>query len=262
VRSRSSVPLLRALLRVPLVLFFCAGIAFLGLLAGGEHRLAGARGGGDPMAGFFSAGMPRYPGAEEIPAGGANRVGSSRMKMATFVSEDEPSKVAGYYAAAWRARRFYVREDVTHRGGFVSAIDAEARLVYQVLLQLEGRRTVVFTSETALPAGAGRADEPPSLPLPPESRVLLTLGSQENAREARMHLSTNEAGLPANLHHFQREARAAGWQLEGRPAADQLDRLDRGHQMLIFRRADRELTVDLSVVSGKRVRVHLLEVGS
>jgi hypothetical protein len=243
-------------LRVLLVLFFCAGIAFLGLLAGGEHRLAGARGGGDPMAGFFSLAMPRYPAAEEIPAG-PSRVGGSRVKMAYFVTEDEPAKVAAYYAGAWRQKLFFVRHDVTHRGGFVSAIDAESQLVYQVMLQVEGNKTLVFPSETALPGRAAQTDEPPPLPLPLGSHVLLTSGSRETVGDARVNLSVNEEGLEKNLAHFEREARGAGWGLEGKPGSGAMAP---GHHMLVFRKGDRELTVDLGVIAGKRVRVHLMEV--
>jgi hypothetical protein len=141
----------------------------------------------------------------------------------------------------------------------VSAIDAERALVYQVLIQVQGKRTLVFPSETAVPGGAARTDQPPPLPLFADSRVLLTLGSREGAGEARIHLSVNDGGLEANLAHFEREARAAGWQLEGKPGGSSIGA---GHHMLVFRKQDRELTIDLSLIAGKRVRVHLLEVGS
>jgi hypothetical protein len=264
-RKSSTRP--RRLTRLLLGLIYFAGMGSLVLLADGERRLASARGGGDPMAGYFSAGMPRYPGAEEIPAGGASRVGQARLKMAFFATEDDPDKVARHYAAAWRARRFFVREDVTHRGGFVSAIDAASGLVYQVLLQIspgsDGRsRTLVFPSETALPGRAADVQTPPPLPLLVNSRVLLTLQSREGGHRSLMHLSVNEGGLEENLAHLQREAQAAGWQREkGATASGAAAAFGPGHHMLIFRKPERELTIDLSVAAGKQVRVHQLEMG-
>ena len=115
------------------------------------------------------------------------------------------------------------------------------------------------TREQADAGAAGKTDDPPPLPLFAESRTLLTLGNSESAHEASVHLSVNDGGLEANLVHYQREARARGWQTDGKPGSS---RVGPGHHMLLYRKASRELTLDLSIISGKRVRVHMLEVGS
>lgn len=98
-RERSPRPL-----RVLLVLFFCAGIATLGLLGGGEQRSADALLGRDPLAGYYPPEMPRYPRVQEVPAGGRGEVAGSRLRMSTFTTTDEPDRVADFYVRFWRAR--------------------------------------------------------------------------------------------------------------------------------------------------------------
>lgn len=246
--------------RVLLVLFLCAGIATLGLLGGGEHRLAGARRGGDPMAGFFGPDMPRYPGGDEAPFGTESAVGAASTKLSTLQTEDEPVKVGRFYANFWRQRRFFVREDVTHMGGVVSAVDAHNGLIYQLLLSVQGSRTLGFPSQTKNPLAVNRSDgASPPVPLFPESQTTLAFASGEKDKRARMHLSVNDGGLEANVAHYRRELQNAGYSEETRK---QPEALGPDHRILVFKKEGSEVTVNLAALGGRRVRVHLMLVES
>jgi hypothetical protein len=257
-------------LRVLVVLFFCAGIAFLGLLAGGEHRLAVATRGEDPMAGYYGPDMPRYPGAEEAPVGRESSIGGTTIKMSYFMTEDEPAKVGRFYASFWRQRRFFVREDVTHVGGVVSAVDVANALIYQALLGVQGQRveargerrprTLVFASQARGPLRAleGGAEAAP-VPLYPESQTILALGTGEGDKRARLHLSVNDGGLEPNVAHYARELRALGYAPE---TTRQPDGIGAGSRVLLYRKEGSEVTVNLATLGGQRVRVHLTLVES
>ncbi len=247
--------------RVLLVLFLCAGIATLGLLGGGEHKLAGARRGSDPMAGFFGPDMPRYPGGEEAPAGTESSLGAATMKLSTLQTEDEPLKVGRFYANFWRQRRFFVREDVTHMGGVVSAVDVHGGFIYQLLLSVQGGRTLGFPSQTRSPLAASRTEGAvPPVPLYPESQTTLAFGSGEKDKRARLHLSVNDGGLEANLAHYRRELKNAGYSEE--TGAKQPEALGPDHRILVFKKEGSEVTVNLALLGGRRVRVHLMLVES
>lgn len=252
-RNRGNLP------RVLLVLFFCAGIAMLGLLGGGEHRAANARLESDPMLGYFPEGMPRYPRAQEVPAGKNSQIGGAHVRMAYFDTEDGPARVASFYAGHWRARRFYVRDDVTHRGGVVSAVDGQQGRVYQALIMVRKGRTVVFPSVTTSPTRAMESlDEPSPVPLFPESKAIINLGSKEGRMGARVILSVNDGGLEPNLAHYRRVLREAGYE----PDSKKDQPIDNEHRVLLYRKEGGEVTVNLSALGGKRVRVHIMVVGS
>jgi len=242
-----------------MVLFFCAGIAMGGLLSGGEHRRAGARPEQDPMVGYYPEGMPRYPRVQEVPAGRNSQVGGSRVRMSFFVTEDGPAKVAELYGRFWRERRFYVRDDVTHVGGVVSAIDVKHHRVYQVLISVANSRTTVFPSVTTSPGQAmATLDDPSPVPLFPESRAVINLGSKEGGTAARVILSVNDGGLEPNLAHYQRVLREAGYQ----PESKKTEPLGQEHRILVYRKQGSEVTVNLNAMGEKRVRVHIMVVGS
>jgi hypothetical protein len=246
--------------RTLLVLFLCAGIALLGLLAGGEHRTARARLEKNPMVGYYPEGMPHYPRVRELPAGGSTKVGRSRVRMSYFTTEDEPDKVAAFYARFWRTRRFFVRDDVTHVGGVVSAVDAHKGRVYQALITVRGKRTMVFPSVTTSPTRAMESlDREAPVPLYPESRAVIHLGASEGKTGARVVLSVNDGGLAANLDHYRRVLRSAGYRPENRkndkPLGD-------GHHILVYRKEGGEITVNLTAMGEERVRVHIMYVGA
>jgi hypothetical protein len=249
--------------RTAVVLFVCAGIAFLGLLAGGEHKEATAWR-QNPMAGFWSGKqMPRYPGAREAPAGPASNVGGSEVKMSFLTTEDDPDKVARFYRRYWRARRLFVRDDVTHMGGVVSAVDVEGGQIYQALITVHKGRTMVFPSVTRSPLQAmesGGAEQPAPVPLFPESRAVINLGSKEADSAAKVSLSVNDGGLEPNAQHYSRELRARGYKEE----IKQRPKLPEGQRVLLFRKGSREVTVNLTALDKKhkRVRVHIMAVGS
>lgn len=249
--------------RTLVVLFICAGIAFFGLLAGGDHRLATARLQHDPMDGYFGVQMPRYPGVQEVPAGPASTVGKARVRMSFFATADEPAKVARFYSRYWRQRSYYVREDITHVGGVVSAVDVEQGRIYQVMISTRGERTMAFPSVTTSPLRAMETDDERALSVPlfPESKAVINLGSKEGNVNARVSLSTNSGGLGENVDHYRRELRNRGFVEEAKQKEEELGP---GQRVLLFRKGSREITVNLTAMdpAGKRVRVHIMEVGS
>ena len=236
-----------------------AWLACLGLVIGLASRPAAARPGPDPMAGYYGPDMPHYPHAEEVPAGPASRVGEATVRMSFFSTEDDPAKVARFYGSYWLQRRFFVRHDLTHQGGSVSAWDAQRGLMYQVLLLARGQRTAVFPSVTSSPLRAAETRrEVPPVALFPDSRTLVSFGSDEKDKRARVHLSVNEGGLEANLAHYARELRAAGYA----PEAGKMPHLGAGRHLLLYRKEGSEVTVNLTAQGKKRVQVHIVEVGS
>ena len=246
--------------RTLLVLFFCAGIAFLGLLAGGEHRAATAQRVSDPMVGYFPPDMPRYPGAREVPAGPASNVGGTKVRMSVFSTTDEPAKVTRFYSQFWQQRRLFVREDVTHVGGVVSAVDSGGGRVYQAMLVRRGERTMVFPSVTSAPLSASETNTNTSpVPLFPGSRAVINLGSKEGNTRARVTLSVNSGTLRDNVVHYRRELSAAGYrqQIRQKPKL-----LGPQHHILLFFKEGSEVTVNITAMGEDRVRVHIMDVRS
>jgi hypothetical protein len=174
--------------RVLTVLFICAGIAYLGLLSGGEHKQAVAK--RDPLAGFYPPDMPRYPQVREVPAGETS-VGRSPLKMSYFSTDHEPSRIGDYYAAFWRKRGFWVRSDVSHVGGMVAAVDNKRGYIYQVMLRKQGKHTLVFPSVNTAPMDFLRKGEAPPVRLFKDSKVLTNTVSKAGANRAQVVLSTN-----------------------------------------------------------------------
>ena len=245
--------------RTLLVLFFCAGIAFLGLLAGGEHRPAAGQRHKDPMMGYYPTDMPRYPGAREIPAGPAGSVGKASVRMSVFSTKDDPAKVARFYASFWQQRRLFVREDVTHVGGVVSAVDSGGGRIFQAMLVRRGERTMVFPSVTSAPLAATDTTTPPPVPLFPDSRAVINMGNKEGGTQAQVTLSVNSGTLRDNVVHYRRELSAAGYrqEIQQKPKA-----LGPNHHVLLFRKEGSEVTVNITLLSEKQVRVHIMEVKS
>jgi hypothetical protein len=246
------------------VLFLCAGIAVLGLLGGGEHRRATARRGQQPMTGYFPPDMPRYPEVSELPAGPRTDFGGSRVRMSFFTTADEPARIAGFYRRFWRSRRLFVREDITHLGGVVSAIDEAKGFVYQVLIMARGGHSLVFPSVTQHPMAAGQSDkQPPPLALYPESRVLYSLSSQDEGMRSQLVLAVSGDGLHENLKHYRSALVAAGFRAENDPARkDKGEEVAAGtHHVMVYRdEAGAEITINLTALDDKRVRVHIMKV--
>ena len=256
-RRRRAAP---AAVRTLTVLFFCAGIAFLGLLGGGDYPEAVARRTMDPMVGYYGDDMPRYPGVRELPAGPNNTVGGAAVRMSFFNSEDEPDKVARYYEDAWRTRQLYVTSDVTHKGGVVSALDASGGKVYQALLSVRGKETMVFPSVTSSPLAA-MADTTGELEVElfPGSTSVLNLGSEEAGHRSRVSMSVNDGTLDENEAHYRKVLSAAGFLRE---VNKQPEKMHQGHRILVYRKEGSEVTVNLTALSEKRTKVHMAQVGS
>ena len=262
-RASSHAPGTRGAGRVLVVLFICAGIAFSGLLAGGEHERAVARRGHDPMRGYFPPEMPRYPDVVEVPAGSQTEMGRSRARMSFFRTKDGPDKVARYYVRFWRSRQLWVRRDVTHVGGVVAAMDPQHARMYQVLITVKDGHTLAFPSVNDNPLGANQADgrEPP-VPLFPESKVVYSVASEDAGVRSHVVLSLNDGGLKDNLQHYRQQLGSAGFAPERSRGKRGAMKSEEGeHRILVYRKDDQELTINLTAVGGDRVRVHMMQVG-
>ena len=230
------------------------------------------------MAGYFPPDMPRYPDVTELPVGPKTRVGGSQVRMSLFSTTDEPAKVAAFYARFWRSRRLWVRNDVTHVGGVVSAVDERSGRILQLMIIVKGGRTVAFPSITRAPLAARQTERTaPPVPLIEDSRVLFALTTADAGAKAHIVLSINDAGMAANLQHYRQVLIAAGYRPERRRTdntaasspdkrkkRDKRGRLTPGeHRILLHRNQQgQEITVNLTAIGGDRVRVHIMAVGS
>ena len=186
-------------------------------------------------------------------------MGQTRLRMSYFITEDEPAKVARFYKSYWEERRFFVREDITHLGGMVSAVNPEEEIVYQVLIVPRGNKSEVFPSVTHDPLKAAQSEgQLPAIPLFPESKAVLAMGSEEGEVQSRIHFSTNEGGLEANLSHYRAALKGAGYLPEMTKEPD----LPPEQKILLYRKGSQEITVNLTALDKKRVRVQIMEVGS
>ena len=239
------------------VLIVSAGIAFLGLLSRGDERTAIA--GADVMRNYFPADMPHYPGVKEVPAGPASQMGGARVRMSQFITDHDPYQVASYYKKHWRSHRLWVNSDVTHRGGVVSAIDAQNGQVYQLLLTLRGKQTWAFASLTRMPGQALKTEtQEPPLRLMPGSKAVSAFSTRAANQQARVNISVNNQGMDQNLAYYRAELRRAGYTPERAAAAP----LGEGHQILIYSdHSGNEITVNIAVLAGDRIRVHMMAVG-
>lgn len=251
--------------RTLLVLFFAAGIAGLGLLTGGEHPEADALQRRDPMDGYYTSAMPRYPEVQELPAGADTRVGTATTRMSHFSTKDDPAKVADFYEQFWGARGMWVREDVTHKGGYVSAVDPSGGYVYQVVMTAESDGiTQVYPSSTASPLGALETrDDPVPLQLFEGSEVLMNMTTKAGPHDARTVLTINHGTVDENMAYYRSALAAAGYTEDKNSASLAKKFPRRSSGMLVYQDAQgTELTVSVTPLDKERTRVHLMQIGA
>ncbi|PID37942.1 MAG: hypothetical protein CSA65_09185 [Proteobacteria bacterium] len=242
------------------VLFLCAGIAYLGLLTGGEHRQAVAK--RDPLVGFYPPDMPRYPQVHEVPAG-QTTVGRAPLKMSYFSTDHEPARIGDYYAAFWRKRGFWVRSDVSHRGGAVAAVDSKHGYVYQVNMRRQGKKTLVFPSVNTSPMAALRRGEDPPVRLFKDSKVLTNTVSKTGTNRAQVVLTTNPGTLEDNRSHYRAELSRLGYVRSSRTVEQNKLPPSMRERVLVYQHKDgAEITIALSKLDKERTRVHITHVSA
>lgn len=251
--------------RTLLVLFFASGIAGLGLLSGGEHPEADAVARRDPMRGYYGSEMPRYPNVQEAPAGPDTRIGGAQMRMSHFVTSDDPAKVAAFYERHWRNRGMWIKDDVTHKGGFVTAVEPSGGRAYQILMTADSEgRTRVYPSSTNTPMKALESrDDVVPVELYEGSKVLLNFTTKAGLHTARTVLSVNYGTVEENLSHYRAVLVGAGYgeDLSNAKAREDV-RVEGAPQMLVYHNKDgAELTVTISALDGERTRVHMIQIG-
>ena len=254
------------LIKIFTVIFVCSGIAFLGLLAGGEHTKAQAKRDHDIMKGYYGVPMPRYPGAKEYPLSQEMAVGQSPMKMSYFVTRDDPLKVARYYADRWRVANYHVTNEVTLVGGNVSAMDIKTGVIRQVIITKQSEdRYMVFPSVTRQPHAvktsvAGKLGLGEKPPVFPGSEGVMSFGSDDPKTNTKVTRFVNFGGMKANVDFYKNEMASRGWTL--RKLVDELPVVGKKHQLLIFQKGLQEVTVNFTSVSEEsdQVRVHITHV--
>ncbi|MCB9555145.1 MAG: hypothetical protein H6707_03505 [Deltaproteobacteria bacterium] len=248
-------------LKTVTVIFVCAGIAFLGLLGGGEQRLATAR--QDQMRGYFPAGMPIYPSGSMLPAGVADVNGRS-SRMAYLFSEDDADRIGHFYAERWKGQGLWVRSDITHQGGVVSAVDDANQRVFQVLILRRDKRSLIIPSVTKLASAesaADRAKRAPPLPLFPKSRQLYNVDTANRMAGAKVSLSVAPTGFAEALDHYRRVLTGNGYRIESDSAPPKPMSQELSRRQLIGRRHDgSEATIEVAQLSKTRTRVHIVVV--
>lgn len=255
----------RRLGRTALVLFFCAGIAGLGLLTGGDHPQATAVHKRDPMKGYFPTAMPRYPDVDEQPMGSTQTGGSGETLMSHFVTRDEPDKVADFYLRSWRRQGLWARDDITHRGGSVSAVDAKNGRIYQVLIDARSKgATHVFPSSNAMPRQSGQNEATDlAVSVYPGSDVLMNLKSTAGPHQARTVMLVSEATVEDNLAHYRTALVSSGYRedLSNEHVAHRVGG-DASQRVLVYRnKQGAEITINISKLDKTRTRVHIMTVG-
>lgn len=246
--------------RVLTVLFLCAGIAYLGLLTGGEHRQAVAK--RDPLAGFYPPDMPRYPQVREVPAG-RTTVGRSPLRMSYFSTDHEPGRVGDYYAAFWRKRGFWVRSDVSHVGGMIAAVDSKHGYIYQVMVRRQGKHTLVFPSVNTAPMDLLRRGEDPPVRLFKDSKVLTNTVSKAGSNRAQVVLTTNPGTLEDNRVHYRAELSRLGYVESSRKVEQNKLPASMRERVLVYRAKDgAEITIALSELDKEHTRVHITHVAA
>lgn len=248
------------LARITIIATMAAGIAFLGLLSGGEERGARAHMDENPMEGHFPVAMPSYPGAQEYPLGGRLKVGSEDMVMSYFLSADGPIQVGRFYTGQWNGAGYHVTEDISLDGGVVAAYDPATGVLRQVIMRREGNRTMAFPSVATRPlrpteeATAGTGD----VPIVPGSEGVLSFGARDPGHRSRVLMFTNYSGLANNVDFYRNQLPTLGWSERPSKALSPLG--GEVHQTLTFQKGSRELTINLTVLdSEQRVRVHAVE---
>lgn len=256
---RRMTPVVKALA----VMTMCAGIAFLGLLAGGEHSKATARRDPNLMRGYFPVPMPRYPGATEYPLTDQMKVGNAGLRMAYFYTKDEPITILGFYEGQWRNAGYFVTRDITVEGGSVSAIDTVAGVVRQVLVIRRVNDCLVFpsvqVSSEAVGAEPFRQPGDDSPPVFPGSEGVIRFGSRDPGTSSRITVFVNHGGIRANVEFYTVEMATLGWTLKSHIKG--LPNVDERHELMLFKKGGREATINLMPI-GKtnQVRVHITQV--
>jgi hypothetical protein len=240
--------------RIFAVLFIASGTAFLGLLTGGEHLPV--RAAEDPMMRFWPVPMPTYPGTTMRPVAADQRVGSSALKMAYFTTTDSPAKIGDFYAGEWRNAGYHVTEDVTFKGGTVSAFDAVAGMMRQIVMLHKDGRTMVFPAVAVEPARLlDRSAVPPDVPVYPGASGLLVTAARDPMARSQVVTYLDDGPLEANLSFYQGELQRRGWTNETK-ALPQKFQSDDAH-ILVYTRDGAEMTVNLLKLDETRTRVHV-----
>lgn len=234
------------------VLFIASGAAFLGLLTGGEHRPVGAA--EDPLAHFWPAPMPRYPGANERPIAADQKVGQSGLKMTYFSTTDSPAQVGDFYAGEWRRAGFYVTEDVTLQGGSVSGYDVALGMMRQIVMLVRNGRTLVFPAVATSPVKMLDASAaPPEVPIYPRASGLLVTGARDPLARSQSVSYLDEGPLEANLTFYRAEMARRGWTDETRQSSSK--QIGEDVRILVYTRNGAECTVNFLKIDEARTRV-------
>ncbi|HEY3356967.1 MAG TPA: hypothetical protein VGQ83_27200 [Polyangia bacterium] len=240
--------------RIFAVLFIASGTAFLGLLTGGEHLPV--RAAGDPMAGYWPAPMPTYPGSAPRPIVGDQTVGGSAMKLAYFTTPDIPARVGDFYAEEWRKAGLYVTEDITPKGGSVSAYDAVEGVMRQIVILARAGQTMVFPALVTEPVRVMEpATVPPEIPVYPGATGVLVTTARDPIARSQVVAYMDEGPIEANLTFYKGEMQRLGWANETK--AETHKDVGDDARILVYTRDGAECTVNFLKIDDTHTRVHV-----
>jgi hypothetical protein len=240
--------------RIFAVLFIAAGTAFLGLLTGGEHLPVHAA--GDPMVHYWPAPMPEYPGATARPIVGDQTVGGSTFKMAYFSTKDSPAHVGDFFGGEWRRAGLHVTEDITPKGGSITAYDPTDGLMRQVLIVARQGQSLVFPAVVTEPVKVMAPTAlPPEVPIYPEATGVVVTAARDPLARSQVVTYLDSGSMDANLTFHQAEMTRRGWtdETKARTHKDVGDDV----QILVYTRDGSECTINFLKLDETRTRVHL-----
>lgn len=248
---------LRGTARALACLLAGAAIATLGMLSGGETPAVEADpGDGQTPAGYFADTLPRYPGVAEYPMGTRMRVGGEDMKMAYFVTQDSPLRVAEFYARFWEGRGLRVSQEVSPHGGSVGAVDPGSGAM-SVSLVRRGGQTYAFPSLLQRPVrvlDAGDLTDGGAIASYPGSDGAVRFTADDGGRGSEVLSYGNWGGVRDNLDYYRREMSRKGWRESGSTSPEET----RGGETMRFTRRGDRVDVAIAPVDQQQGRVRVI----
>jgi hypothetical protein len=218
-----------------------AAVLGLGAYAGGAFSTAQAAAGRPARASDEQRYDNADPGAGEIAVGDALAVNGQPMQLSLFFTSDEPRRVIGFYAEAFRARGLVPVAGEAHVSAF-DPHDGWQRFITAVP-QPDGQTLVMV--------GATNPRHPPRLldgaksagfPVPEENRGFLGYRSEDSGTRAESAQFVSSLS-PAGVTDFYRKALSAqGWTERTQDASE---------SMLTFARGGEILSVSLQALDAK-----------
>lgn len=231
------------LLRTAIAVLATATVLFAGAWAGGARAPALAQSVGSPRADL--PGPPAQRESAEIAVGDALVVNGQPMQLSVFYTADRPSQVAGFYAAAFRARGLLPVATGEGQPGHVSVFDPADSLQRSVTALPEPSGHTLVLLAVSDPRHVARlvARVPSAAyPVPDDHRAFLGYDSEDG--KLRAHSGQFVTSLaPAQTADFYRE------RLSAQGYSERTDESSAG--MLVFARSGSVVSIALQALEDR-----------